>query len=74
MGIKVEFNPDLALRNFSEFQNGNRQKQECIPEKIAKGQVFEFLKEGGMDGGLASDHCIGGIELYRSNKEEGILI
>ncbi len=36
--------------------------------------LFEFLKEGGMDGGLASDHCIGGIELYRSNKEEGILI
>jgi len=24
MGIKVEFNPDLALRNISEFKNGNR--------------------------------------------------
>jgi len=30
MGIKVEFNPDLALRNISEFKNGRRQIEECI--------------------------------------------
>jgi hypothetical protein len=46
MGIKVEFNPDLALRNFSEFRSGSRRREECIPEKLEKGKVYDFLKEG----------------------------
>ncbi len=46
MGIQVEFNPDLALRNISEFRKGNRKKEECIPEKLEKGQIYEFLKKG----------------------------
>ena len=46
MGIQVEFNPDLALRDISEFRNVNRKKEECIPENLEKGMVFEFLKEG----------------------------
>ncbi len=46
MGIKVEFNPDLALRNFEEFRKGKRKKEECIPEKIETGQVCGFLKKG----------------------------
>jgi hypothetical protein len=46
MGIKVEFNPDLALRNISEFKNGNRKIEECIPEKLEVGKVYEFLKSG----------------------------
>ena len=46
MGIKVEFNPDLALRDFSEFLKGNRKREECIPERLEKGKVHEFLKEG----------------------------
>ena len=45
MGIKIEFNPDLALRNISEYKNGQRKIEECIPEHLAKGQVYEFLKE-----------------------------
>lgn len=44
MGIKVEFNPDLALRNISEFKNGNRKKEECIPEDIEVGKIYPFLK------------------------------
>ena len=44
MGIKVEFNPDLALRNISELNN--RKKEECIPENLESGQVHEFLKQG----------------------------
>jgi hypothetical protein len=44
MGIKVEFNPDLALRNISEFKNGNRKVEECIPEKIKAGKIYSFLK------------------------------
>jgi len=44
MGIRVEFNPDLCLRNISEYKNGNRKKEECIPEKLEVGQVYEFLK------------------------------
>jgi hypothetical protein len=43
MGIKVEFNPDLALRPFG---TPNRKKEECLPEKLEEGQYYEFLKEG----------------------------
>jgi len=46
MGIKVEFNPDLALRNISEYKAGKRKIEECIPEDLAAGKVFEFLKSG----------------------------
>jgi hypothetical protein len=45
MGIKVEFNPDLCLRNFSEVRNG-RKKEECLPEKLEPGTTHSFLKEG----------------------------
>lgn len=46
MGIQVEFNPDLALRNISEFKNGNRKEEECIPENLKVGEIYSFLKEG----------------------------
>ena len=46
MGIQVEFNPDLALRNISEFKNGNRKEEECIPENLEAGRIYSFLKEG----------------------------
>jgi len=46
MGIQVEFNPDLALRNISEFKEGRRKKEECIPENLKVNEVYEFLKEG----------------------------
>ena len=46
MGIQVEFNPDLALRNISEHKNGNRKEDECIPEKLEAGQTYSFLKSG----------------------------
>ena len=46
MGIQTEYNPDLALRNISEFNRGNRKKEECIPENIKAGQIYEFLKKG----------------------------
>lgn len=45
MGIVIEFNPDLALRNISEFNNGNRKIEECIPDPLEKGKVYEFLKK-----------------------------
>jgi len=46
MGIQIEFNPDLALRNISEFKSGNRKIEECIPEPIKEGKIYSFLKEG----------------------------
>jgi hypothetical protein len=46
MGIKTEYNPDLALRNFEEFRRGNRKREECIPEKLEAGKLYEFLKKG----------------------------
>jgi len=46
MGIQVEFNPDLALRNISEFKNGNRKFEECVPENLIPGNIYNFLKKG----------------------------
>ncbi len=45
MGIKVEFNPDLALRNISEFKNDSGSEEECIPENIEAGKTYNFLKK-----------------------------
>jgi hypothetical protein len=44
MGIKVEFNPDLALRNIAEYENSQRKIEECIPENLEVGKVYAFLK------------------------------
>lgn len=46
MGILVEFNPDLALRNIKEFKAGRRKREECIPEKLVVGKRYPFLKKG----------------------------
>ena len=45
MGIKVEFNPDLALRSFNNYKEGKRKLEECLPEKIEAGQIYSFLKK-----------------------------
>ena len=45
MGIVVEFNPDLALRDIKEFKSGKRKKEECIPEPLVKGRVYPFFKK-----------------------------
>lgn len=45
MGIQVVFNPDLALRNVSHFGEGKRKKEECLPEKLEVGEVYDFLKK-----------------------------
>ncbi|MCX6719949.1 MAG: hypothetical protein NTV36_02470 [Candidatus Staskawiczbacteria bacterium] len=45
MGIAVEFNPDLALRNISEFKNNKRKIEECIQEPLEEGKVYDFLKK-----------------------------
>lgn len=45
MGIKVEYNPNLALRDISEYKKGNRKIEECIPEDIEAGKVYSFLKK-----------------------------
>jgi hypothetical protein len=45
MGIKVEFNPDLALRDISEYKKGNRKVEECIPDLLEAGKIYDFLKK-----------------------------
>lgn len=45
MGIQVEFNPDLALRNISSHKEGSRSLEECIPENLKVGERYHFLKE-----------------------------
>lgn len=45
MGIQVEFNPDLALRDISEYESGNRKIEECIPRDLEVGNVYAFLKK-----------------------------
>jgi len=44
MGIKVEFNPDLCLRDISEYRAGRRLEAECLPEQLDEGAVYAFLK------------------------------
>ena len=46
MGIEVEYNPDLALRDISEYKKGNRKIEECLPENIESGRIYDFLKKG----------------------------
>ena len=46
MGIAVEFNPDLALRDYSEFEKGNRKEEECVPKNLEIGKIYSFLKKG----------------------------
>jgi hypothetical protein len=46
MGIQVEFNPDLALRDIAELKAGRRKIEECIPDPLEKGKIYEFLKKG----------------------------
>lgn len=44
MGIKVEFNPDLALRDIKEYKKGKRKIEECIPEDLRAGKIYDFFK------------------------------
>lgn len=46
MGIQVEFNPDLALRNIAEHRHSLRKAEECIPDALEIGKEYEFLKKG----------------------------
>jgi hypothetical protein len=46
MGIEIEFNPDIALRNFSQYKEGKREKEECLPETLEAGKIYHFLKQG----------------------------
>ena len=46
MGIQVEFNPDLALRDMAEHQAGRRKIEECVPEPLEAGKIYDFLKRG----------------------------
>ena len=46
MGIQIEFNPDLALRNISVHKNGARNAEECIPDDLKVGDEYPFLKKG----------------------------
>lgn len=45
MGIKVEYNPDLALRSIEEYKKGNRKINECIPENMEAEKIYDFLKK-----------------------------
>lgn len=44
MGIRVEFNPDLCLRDITEFKEGRRKLEECLPGDLKEGEVYDFLK------------------------------
>ncbi len=63
MGIQVEFNPELALFNFSEFRQKQRLLEECIPEKILEGKVYNFLKDG-----LRNYYLFGEVPLIETNR------
>src|SRR3990167_5091779 len=43
MGIKIEFNPDFALR---PYNTSGRLPEECLPERLEEEKIYCFLKEG----------------------------
>ncbi len=43
MGIKVEFNSNLALRKFG---TPGRLEEECLPKKLEHGETHSFFKKG----------------------------
>lgn len=45
MGIAVEFNPDLCLRDKTRRVQG-RFDSECLPKELKIGEVYDFLKTG----------------------------
>jgi hypothetical protein len=42
----MKFAPDLVLRNFSEYEKGQKKKEECIPAGLNENNIYEFLKTG----------------------------
>lgn len=46
MGIITEFSPELALKNISQFKEGKKKQEECIPENMKAGKIYDFLKKG----------------------------
>ncbi|MBR9692799.1 hypothetical protein GOV07_02590 [Candidatus Woesearchaeota archaeon] len=69
MGISVEFNPDLALRDISHYKQGKRAEDECIPKSLETGKTYSFLKKGQrnywLDGELPLLETKGNQELSR---------
>ncbi len=58
MGIKVEFNTDVALRVFEEFESGNREEEECIPKELQIDKEYSFLKKGQRNYYLEEDEFV----------------
>lgn len=46
MSIHMKFAPDLVLRNFSEQLSGKKRVEECIPQDMKEGEIYDFLKAG----------------------------
>jgi hypothetical protein len=44
--LAIEFNPDLALRNIREYNEGQRRLEECVHRKMRVEGQYEFLKGG----------------------------
>jgi len=69
MGIQVEYNPDLALRNISAHKSGERKIEECIPDPLEADNVYPFLKSGlrnyWLEGELPLLETKGGSELSK---------
>jgi hypothetical protein len=76
MGIQIEFNPDLSLRNISEYKAGRRKAEECIPSPLEIDMTYDFLKEGQrcywLEGELPLLETKGGGDL--SNPKASIII
>ncbi len=69
MGINVDFNPDLNLRNFSACEKGERKAEECIPCILEVGKSYPFLKQGQrlywLEGELPLRETVGNQKLSR---------
>jgi hypothetical protein len=46
MGINIEFNPELCLR---DYNSKGRLKEECIPKTLEIGKIYPFVKNHGIN-------------------------
>ncbi|MBN2479218.1 MAG: hypothetical protein JXA94_03235 [Parachlamydiales bacterium] len=67
MPINMLFAPDLVLRNYLEFEKGNKKELECIPNNLKEGAVYSFLKVG------QRAYWLDGEQPLLMKKEEGSL-
>lgn len=46
MGIEVEFHLELALASIKRYRSKKANLEECVPDNLKPGEVYNFLRRG----------------------------